>query len=377
MKILHLINSLNVGGAERMLVKLCRSDAFADDRILIVTFLKKGLFAAELEKAGHQVICLGVSKNPLTLYRLIYLFFILRKFQPDLIQSWLYHSDLIAGMLGMFFRVPIFWSIRQSNLSSSHNKFSTRLCIGACAKLSRYLPYRIISNSHQAQKTHTHRGYHKDSIIVIPNGFDIAEFSGQLGEDENIRKQLGISADALLVGMVGRFDSQKNHAGFFHAAERVFEKFPAVHYCLVGSQITSQNRSLQQVIKMVNLPKENVHLLGHRSDISAVMQAFDVLALPSAGESFPNVVGEAMASSTPCVVTDVGDCASIVSDTGWVVAEGDMQEFADAIIAALSLPTEDRKKLGEKARKRISDVYSIENSASQFREHYRECIEKK
>ena len=135
--------------------------------------------------------------------------------------------------------------------------------------------------------------------------------------------------------------------------------------------------SLQQMIKTMNFLKDNTHLLGQRSDIPALMQAFDILALPSSGESFPNVVGEAMASSTPCVLADVGDCAIIVENTGWVVAEGDMQKFADAIIAALSLPTEDRKKLGEKAQKRISDVYSIENSASQFREHYRECIEKK
>ena len=106
------------------------------------------------------------------------------------------------------------------------------------------------------------------------------------------------------------------------------------------------------------------------------MQVFDILALPSADESFSNVVGKAMASVTLSMLTDERDCTTIVGNIGLVVAEGDMQKFADAIIAALSLPTEDRKKLGEKARKRISDVYSIENSASQFREYYRECIEK-
>ena len=123
-----------------------------------------------------------------------------------------------------------------------------------------------------------------------------------------------------------------------------------------------------------DIPATHLHLLDARDDIAYLMAGFDVYALPSAGESFPNVVGEAMASGVSCVVTDVGDCAQIVGDTGKVVRAGDMRQFATEIIGLLSLSATARKQLGKQARKRIQTNYSLELCAYQYREIYRGAI---
>ena len=84
-----------------------------------------------------------------------------------------------------------------------------------------------------------------------------------------------------------------------------------------------------------------------------------------------------MASGVPCVVTDAGDCAQIVGDTGRVVKAGDMRQFATEIISLLSLSATVRKQLGKQARKRIETNYSLEHSASRFREIYLSAIAQK
>ena len=370
MKILHIINSLDIGGAEKMLVKLARSDVFASDEILIVTLLDKGALAPEMEKAGYRVISLGLSKNLTGLMRGFKLISVIREFKPDIIQSWLYQSDLMAGFFACICRIPVIWSLRQSNLSAAHNKPATRLCIKACAVLSRYIPHAIISNSAEAARVHHKAGYCRNKICVIPNGFDTDIFSPNKEYRKEMRTHLGLSQSTPVIGMVARYDSQKNHIGFLRAASAILTQVPQAQFVLVGEGVSWENKFLTSEISRTETLRQHIHLLGARQDIPQIMSGFDVLALPSAGESFPNVVGEAMASGVPCVVTDVGDCAEIVGDTGSVAEEGDMAGFAKALIQMLTLPAEQRHDLGQAARKRIVSHYSIARTASRFRDIY-------
>ena len=370
MKILHIINSLDIGGAEKMLVKLACSNVFLSDDMLIVTLLDKGKLSPELENAGYRVIPLALFKNPISLIRVFKLISIIRDFKPDIIQSWLYQSDLIAGFVASICRIPVIWSLRQSNLSAVHNKSATRLCIKACAVLSRYIPRAIISNSDEAARIHHKAGYCRDKICVIPNGFDIDMFSPNKEYRTEMRTHLGLSQSTPVIGMVARYDSQKNHIGFLRAASAVLMQVPQAQFVLAGEGVSWENKFLASEISRTETLRQHIHLLGARQDIPQIMSGFDVLALPSAGESFPNVVGEAMASGVPCVVTDVGDCAEIVGDTGSVVAEGDMAGFAQALIQMLILPAEQRHDLGQAARKRIVSHYSIARTASRFRDIY-------
>ena len=114
--------------------------------------------------------------------------------------------------------------------------------------------------------------------------------------------------------------------------------------------------------------------LGQRDDVEDLMQIFDVLVMSSRyGEAFPNVVVEAMACSIPCVVTDVGDAAEIVGDTGWVIPPGDSAMLANALRDALGEPSEQRAARGTRARRRVEENYGIERMVLAYRKVWYEA----
>jgi glycosyltransferase involved in cell wall biosynthesis len=186
-----------------------------------------------------------------------------------------------------------------------------------------------------------------------------------------VRAELGVGQDVPLIGLIGRFDPQKNHAGFFEATGLLHHYCPEVHFVLAGKDIHQNNNELMQAIHNAGV-QGATHLLGIRSDIPRLMAALDVLASSSYGEAFPNVLGEAMACGVPCAVTDVGDSAYIVGDTGKVVASGDMAGLAEAIKCLLELPTEERHTLGVQARARIADNFEIGKVVRQYESFYEE-----
>ena len=119
----------------------------------------------------------------------------------------------------------------------------------------------------------------------------------------------------------------------------------------------------------------NVRLLGPRTDIPAIAAALDVGVLSSAyGEGFPNVVGEAMACGVPCVVTDTGDSAAVVGDSGVVVPPRDPRALAGGVLRLLGLPAAERAALGAVARRRIEEQYSLGAVAARYQTLYRDLV---
>ena len=161
----------------------------------------------------------------------------------------------------------------------------------------------------------------------------------------------------------------KNHAGFFEAAQTIHTAMPDVRFVLAGTDITAENQTLMAMLDKAGL-QQQTYLLGAQNDIASIMNGIDVLLSSSDGEAFPNVLGEAMACGTPCIATDVGDCKTIIADTGKVVAAGDMDALAKATIELLSLTDKNRSILDRNARMRIESHYEIGKIASDFRACY-------
>lgn len=296
--------------------------------------------------------------------------------RPHVVQTWMYHSDLLGGVVARLAGIRnVVWGIRHSDLSPNRNKRSTIAIAKICAKISSIVPRRIVSCSLAARKLHIERGYVASKFVDIANGYRFDVFRPDEQARERIRKELSIECADFVFGMVARFDLQKDHKNLIDALQRL--KAVGRHFVcvLVGTDMNAENDLLGQWITEAGI-KACVRLLGPRRDVPALMNAIDLKVLSSAGEAFPNVLAEAMACGTPCVTTDVGDAAVIVDRFGWVVPAQDSEALADAMCAAQDLraqrPVEWEMRCGE-GTAHIAQNFSLERMWNSYYSVWSEC----
>lgn len=371
--ILWLISGLEYGGAEMMLYKLLSCMDRTRFTAEVISMIDLGPFSAKIQKLGVPLRSLGMRRgipSPMSLVRLASW---LRQARPDVIQTWMYHADLMGGLAAKLAGgIPVAWGIRQSNLSSQGSRRLTIYTMKMCAQVSKWLPTRIVCCSEASQRVHTALGYASHKMIVIPNGFDLSAFKPDSVARESICAELQIPADAPLVGLVGRFDPQKDHQNFVSAAALLHRSRPDVHFLLCGDDITWENPQLRGWIEKAGIRKQCA-LLGRRDDMPRLTAALDIAASSSSyGEGFPNVIGEAMACGVPCVVTDMGDCALIVGQTGRVVPPQNAKELANALGDLVGLGMEGRRQLGAAARRRILEYFNLPDIVARYENLYHE-----
>jgi glycosyltransferase involved in cell wall biosynthesis len=244
----------------------------------------------------------------------------------------------------------------------------------AGAWLSRFAAC-VVSCSWSGAKFHAGFGYRTDTMRVIPNGFDVETFRPDPSARESLRAELSLPPETPLIGMIARFARQKNHRAFLLAARALLDgagEESAAHFVLCGNGIERSNPILAGWISELDLA-DRIHLLGALQDVRRVYAGVDVAASTSlSGEGFPLAVGEAMASGTPCVVSDVGDSALIVGDTGRVVAPDDPAGIAKAWRELLRMPFSERRSLGERARRRIEEHFPVSEMVRAYEALYRE-----
>jgi len=373
MRIVFIITGLSTGGAEMMLLKLLERLDRQRFELHVISLTTLGEIAPRIAALGIPVDVVGMKPGLSSVLKFFRLVKVLKSLRPDIVHTWMYHADFMGGLAARFSGVPaIAWCIRNSNLDKDRTKLSTRTIVGLCAQLSRWIPSQIVSCSEGARRVHVAHGYAEEKMLVVPNGFDLTRFKPDDHARRVVRAELGLDLDAPLVGLIGRLDPQKNHAGFFEAAGLLHRQMPEAHFVLAGMGIDWNNTALRQAIDKAGI-SSRTHLLGLRNDMPVLMAALDVLASSSSyGEAFSNVVGEAMACGVPCVVTDVGDSAYIVGDTGRVVASGDTEGLAHALVDILQLPAVERLALGEAARMRVETHFEIGHITRQYESFYAE-----
>lgn len=365
--ILHVITGLNDGGAEAVLYRLCTHDKA--NRHHVVSLMDQGKYGPLLAKWGVPVTCLGMPRGQVTTRGLWRLWRTIRQVRPDTVQTWMYHADLLGGAVARFAgRGNIIWGIRHSTFDAETSSRSTMMVARMCARLSRVIPRRVVCCAEAARQVHAGLGYDVTRMQVIPNGYDLSVFHPDPAAGAALRAELGIDPAQALIGFVARFDPQKDHENLLQALVRLTERGLAPACLLIGAGMEPGNAALSAMIAQRGLGNQ-VHLLGPRRDIPAVMSALDLHVMTSAhGEAFPNVLAEAMACGTPCVSTDVGDAAEIVGQTGWIVPPRNPAALADAIAAALALHAApgwtDRQAA---ARARIQSNYTIDRMVERYR----------
>lgn len=370
----HAITSLATAGAQKMLLKVVTGLDPRRFASAVVT-LVDGPVGNELRAAGIPVLALAARKRPPSPAALPGLRRWLRARNPALIHGWLYHGNLLGSVCSALLpgRVPVLWNIRTTFGALETEKRLTMLLMRAGALWSRRTA-RIVYASTMGRRQHEAVGYDGDRGVVVPNGFDCTRFAPDPAARRVVRDELGVAPDALLIGCVARYHPVKNHQGLIDAAATVAREIPAAHVVLVGPGVDPANAELGAHIARVGLGGR-VHLLGERRDVPRLTAALDVAVLASRSESWPNVIGEAMACGVPCVVSDVGDSAAIVGGSGRVVAPGDTAGLAREMLALLRMPADERRRLGAAARSRIAGEFSLERVTDRYGRLYAEVLE--
>lgn len=369
MRIVHVITGLEADGAENFLVRLCRKLDQHTHHVISLTTL--GPAAAGLLEAGVPVEALGMTSIGRTPGKFVELTHRIGDLQPDIVHTWMYHSDLIGGLAARAAGVPrVAWSIRHSNLHWRDNKLTTTIIARLCAALSRRVPDAIVTNSANAKAIHMRIGYGSREFAVIPNGFELDRYRPDPIARIATREALGIADDTFLIGMFGRFNPQKGHEFFLEAASHLKCPSRKLHMLLGGRGIDEDNAAIREWIKSRNL-QATTTLLGERKDMPAVLASLDLLVLSSIhGEAFPNIVGEAMACAVPCVVTDVGDCAFIVGDTAPVVAPRDTEALASAMNRLVDMDAAELGRVGARERQRVLEEFEIGSVVNRYADFY-------
>lgn len=370
-RVAHIISSLDVGGAEMFLARLLRASPALAPEAHVIGLKGAGPVSELVRAAGARVTALGLEGPVSAAAGSARLRLLLAADRPDVVQTWLYHADLLGG-LSAWGLAPVVWNLRLSNLRSASLSGSARAAVAASARLSRRLPSAIVCCSSSTRDEHVKLGYDTTKMRVIHNGFE-AKAAGASTLRAKLEKELDIPSSAFVIAAIGRWHPMKNHLGFVDAVEPIVARHPQVHVVLAGLHLDWSNRSLVEHIESSASPKR-FHLLGLRSDLPDLMPAFDLLVSASLSEGLPNAVGEAMASGVPCVCTDAGDTALLVGDTGRIVPRFEREAMTDAIEAYVNMPEHQRLEHGHRARDRIAKQFSLEAAAERYLDLYEELL---
>jgi glycosyltransferase involved in cell wall biosynthesis len=209
----------------------------------------------------------------------------------------MYYADLVGGIAAWLVgAIPVVWNIRHSDLGPSSNKRTTIWTANVCGKVSGWLPASIICCSEASERVHGELGYSAQKMVVIPNVFDLSRFRLDPTARLEVCSELKLPPEIVLIGLIARFNVQKDHRNFVNAADSLHSCRPDVQFLLCGDGITRKNSELSNWIRDAGM-MNSLHFLGRREDIYKIMPSLDIATLSSFCEGFPNVIGEPMATS--------------------------------------------------------------------------------
>lgn len=370
MKIVHIIVGLGIGGAELALKRLVEAHIGSPNyhhRVISLTTV--GDVGAQMQSLGVEVHALGMRSArdmPFILWKLTRL---LRAMRPNVVQTWMYHADLLGGLAARLAGIrSVVWGIRTTHVDAKGSR-ATSLVRHVCSRLSHYLPHTIVCVAQAAWKSHVAIGYDASRMVVIPNGFDLNRLVATTEQRQSLRAHCFLGSNTVVVGFIGRFHPDKGQHNYVQAAGLLAKENDSVRFLMVGRDVDVSNVQLNKWISDTGFADRFV-LLGERADVPICLAAMDLFCLSSETEAFPSVVGEAMAMGLPCVVTDVGDGAMLLADTGIIVPKDDPEALAVGLGKLLAMSFDTRQLLGQKAKTRVQTEFSMARCTERFETVY-------
>lgn len=334
LRVLHVITALGQGGAERLLAELIARNA-GQFQHSVLTLTDSPCF---FDLHDTPVVSLELRRGRVSPLALVKAAAICRETAPDLIHAWLYHANLLAGLMPRRRGIPLLWSIHNTTLPPDGAKTLTRRVNWLCARLSHWVPWRIVYCAESARVLHESiYGYDRAHGVVVENGVDLDAFEFDRERRQTNRAAWGLEPDAIALGCIGRFDPQKDHATVLAALRRLDDS--RVRLIVAGDGCGLDNPAFAALLRDSEVGARVISL-GLVKDMRGLLSALDMLVIGSAfGEALPMVALEAAASGLPIVATAVGSAAELVLDPAHLAPPRNANALADAMRAALPLAT--------------------------------------
>lgn len=367
--ILHIITGLKRSGAENVLFRLAKKLTNFRHAVICLSEQEPNDLTDDLKALGIDVFHLGIKpKRPFSLLKCYSIRSLIRSLKPDIIQTWMYHADVIGGLMAkLSCKKPIIWNIRNGTFAPPNRPSKNiPIIVRVAAFLSRFIPHTMLSCAQNAIQFHQSIGYSTVPFIHIPNGIDCDRFTISATKRDDFRKKINVSNTTPCVGLVARWHSQKDIPTFLKACHYIHQNNQNIHFVLVGHNLDNTNNDLCHLVNTYPGLSNKLTLMGSYNDMPTIMNGIDILCVTSAfGEGFPNVIGEAMACGTPCVTTDVGDAAIIVNDNEYICPIEDANRIAISIQKRLTKPIQPNV-----LRDYIKDHYTLEHMTTMYNTFY-------
>jgi len=363
-RVLCLITSLPLGGAEKSLLRLVRNSQ-SEIEYLVISLDSRRDLEGDFEHLNVKVINLNIKGLLSGLRGIPTLWKAIRSWRPNIIYCWMYHAMFLGVVLKILNpKIPMIWCIRHNNLDINLNKATTVFIAKFLIYCSR-LPHKIVYCSQESLNFHNKIGYQAKHSILIENGFDPTEFSNKgrfsLAELESQKQKFFplVNSSAILVGCCGRYDKLKRFENFVSTAQLIMDQDSNnVHFCLIGEGLPEKKGELLK--NVFPAQKDYFHFIGATKNINEVFPCLDILVQTSFSESFPNVVAEAMLSGVAVVATDVGQTSKIIGSDGILVPPDNIAENCLAI-SRLILDREYLSRLQKGGVIRITKNFGIQS----------------
>jgi glycosyltransferase involved in cell wall biosynthesis len=367
MRIVYLLSSLGVGGAEKQALAVAERMARRGHTVALVVLMP---WLHEEWPTAIPTLHLDVRKTPASVLRgFIRGRAFLREFRPDLVHSHSFHANIFARLLRM--AGPPFVV-----LSTVHNVYEGGWWRMAAYRVTDGLSRRTVAVSEAAAERFTRLKAvppHKCSVVL--NGIDVDGFAPDAERRARVRAEMGIATDgAEFVWLaVGRLAPAKDYPNLLRAFAAVRVQRPDAQLWVAGDARGDERTPLEALAKELQIDGA-VRWLGLRRDMPALLDAADAFVLGSAWEGMPLAVGEAMAMAKPVVATDVGGVGELVEDAGVVVPAKDSQALAEAMLTTMHESREALGARGRAAHERVSRQFSMDATADMWEALYESLI---
>ena len=361
-KILRVVNSLNIGGLEKGVVNVALNLNKNKFEQVFCCLGKKGVLADRLEKDGIKVFSLN-KQNGLGLGLPFKIRALIKKENPDIIE--MHNTDPFQqGMLASFF-MPNLVKIR-----TDHNSFASPISSKVLLfnrLLSKFCDKTIVVSNKLKRNLVVYEKIDPDQIFVIHNGVDLSKV-GRTANVLQVRKSFKLEKGSNVVTYIGGLREEKRLDVLVKSFSLVSKELPNSILLLVGDG--PLRRSLTELAKREGISAK-IKFLGLRQDVYDLIKASNVVTLSSTSEGISQTIMEAMACSKPVVATKVGGNPELVQDgkTGFLVPPENPEKLAEVIITLLR-----NKKLGERmgknGRKRVEKYFNIDKTVSEYEKVY-------